>query len=237
MDWKKYLIVFIITLGVFGTALYVSNTLNAKKLNELKSIEDKLSVDILSSEVQYSLLEELSCKEVTTSVLSDELSSLADKIAFTEQNFGSGSDQIKQLKQSYSLLEIKDYLLMKKISERCGKKSVFVLYFYANEDTCPDCVRQGYILTELHDAYPELRVYSFDYNLDLSAIKTLISIYKVPSQLPALIINGQVYAGLQTKEQIENVLKLNLETKPATKKATTAPKATTTTTIVAPANQ
>ncbi|MBP6926434.1 MAG: hypothetical protein KBB70_01925, partial [Candidatus Pacebacteria bacterium] len=94
-----------------------------------------------------------------------------------------------------------------------------------------------YILTELHDAYPELRVYSFDYILDLSAIKTLISIYKVPSQLPALIINGQVYAGLQTKEQIENVLKLNLETKPATKKATTAPKATTTTTIVAPANQ
>lgn len=226
MDWKKYLIVFIITLGVFGTALYVSNTLNSKKLTELKSIEDKLSIDILSSEVQYSLLEELSCTEVTTSVLSDELTSLADKISFTEQNFGAGSAQIKQLKQSYSLLEIKDYLLMKKISERCGKKSVFALYFYANEDTCPDCVKQGYILTELHDTYPELRVYSFDYNLDLSAIKALISIYKVPSDLPALIINGKVYAGLQTKEQIETVLKLNLQPKPTVKK-TSAPKTTT----------
>ncbi len=218
MDWKKYLIVFIITLGIFGTALYVSNTLNAKKLSELKSIEDKLSVDILSSEVQYSLLEELSCKDVTTSVLTGELSSLADKIAFTEENLGAGSTQITQLKQSYSLLEIKDYLLMKKISERCNKKSVFVLYFYANEDQCPDCVKQGYILTDLHDAYPDFRVYSFDYNLDLSAIKALISIYKVPSDLPALVINGKVYAGLQTKEQIQNVL--NLETK-ATTKATT----------------
>jgi hypothetical protein len=152
--WKKYLIVFIITLGIFGTALYISNSLNNKKLDQLKSIEDKLSVDILSSEVQYSLLEELNCKDVTTSVLSNELSTLADKISFTEQNFSEGSDQIKQLKQSYSLLEIKDYLLMKKISERCGKKSVFVLYFYANKDTCPDCVKQSYILTDLHETYP-----------------------------------------------------------------------------------
>lgn len=219
MDWKKYLIVFIITLGVFLTALYISNSLNNKKLDQLKSIEDKLSVDILSSEVQYSLLEELNCRDVTTSVLSDELSNLADKITFTEQNFGQGSDQIRQLKQSYSLLEIKDYLLMKKISERCGIKSVFALYFYANQDTCPDCVKQSYILTDLHETYPELRVYSFDYNLDLSAIKALISIYKVPSDLPALVINGEVHAGLQQKEELETILKLNLEDrKPATAK-------------------
>lgn len=224
MDWKKYLIVFLITLGVFGTALYISNSLNNKKLSELKSIEDKLSVDILSSEVQFSLLEELSCKDVSTSVLTSELSTLADKISYTEQNFGEGSDQIKQLKQSYSLLEIKDYLLMKKISERCGIKSVFALYFYANKDTCPDCVKQGYILTDLHDTYPELRVYSFDYNLDLSAIKALISIYKVPEKLPALVINGQVYSGLQTKEEIENVLKLKLQDKKAPASAATKTK-------------
>ncbi|MEN9582322.1 MAG: hypothetical protein RL641_276 [Candidatus Parcubacteria bacterium] len=218
MDWKKYLIVFIITLGVFATALYISNSLNSKKFTELKSIEDKLSVDILSSEVQFSLLEELSCKDVTTSVLSDELSTLADKISFSESNFAEGSDQISQLKQSYSLLEIKDYLLMKKISERCGIKSVFVLYFYANKDTCLDCVKQGYILTELRNSYPELRVYSFDYNLDLSAVKALISIYKVPDKLPALLINGKVYSGLQTKEEIETVLKLNLGDKATSKK-------------------
>jgi hypothetical protein len=220
MDWKKYLFVFLITLGIFATALYISNTLNNKKISELKSIEDKLSVDILSSEVQFSLLEELSCKEVTTSVLSDELSTLADKIAYSENNFGEGSAQITQLKQSYSLLEIKDYLLMKKISERCGIKSVFVLYFYANKDTCPECVKQGYILTELRATYPELRVYSFDYNLDLSAVKALISIYKVPYELPALVINGKVHAGLQAKEEIESILKLNLEDK-STKKPVT----------------
>lgn len=113
-DWRKYTIVFIITLAIFGTAIYISNTLNAKKLDQLKSIEDKIAIDTLSSEVQFSLLEELSCKDVTTSVLTTELSGLADRIQYTEQNFSNSSAEVKQLKQAYSLLEIKDYLLMKK---------------------------------------------------------------------------------------------------------------------------
>jgi hypothetical protein len=211
MDWKKYFIVFMITVALFGTALYISNTLNSKKIDQLKSIQDKISVDILSSEVQFSLLEELSCKDVSNSVLSTELSTLADKIEYSEKNIGVG-DEITHLKKYYSLLEIKDYMLMKKISERCGKKSVFVLYFYANETDCADCVKQGYILTDLRETYPELRVYSFDYNLDVSAVKALQQIYNIPQALPALVINGKVYAGLQTKEQIESVLKLNLTT-------------------------
>ena len=135
-DWKKYFIVFLITLAIFATALYVSNFLNEKKLNQLKSIQDNISIDILSSDVQFSLLSELSCKDVSSnSVLSSELGTIADKIAYSEENIGTDSAQITYLKKYYSLLEIKDYLLMKKISERCGKKSVFVLYFYDNENT------------------------------------------------------------------------------------------------------
>ncbi len=213
---KKYLIVFVITAAVFGSALHISNTLNNKKIDQLKSIQDNISVDILSSEVQFSLLEELSCSDVSTnSVLSGELGTFADKIEYGEKNIGAG-EEITNLKKYYSLLEIKDYMLMKKISERCGQKSIFVLYFYANETDCADCVKQGYILTDLRSTYPELRVYSFDYNLDLSAVRALKQIYNIPKALPALVINGKVYAGLQTKEKIETVLKLNLN-KPAAK--------------------
>ena len=61
-DWKKYFIVFAITLVIFGSALYISNALNQKKVDQLKTIQDNLSVDILSSEVQFSLLEDLSSR-------------------------------------------------------------------------------------------------------------------------------------------------------------------------------
>lgn len=205
LDWKKYLIVFFITVTLFGSALYVSNHLNNKRIDQLHSDADKISLDILSSETQFSLLQELSCKDVSTTVLSSELNSLADKISYSEDNIGNTNTDVISLKKSYSLLEIKDYLLMKKITERCGQKPIFILYFYDN-DSCEDCTKQGYVLTSLRENYPNLRVYSFDYNLDLGAIKSMISIYKVPSELPAMVINGKVYSRFQSVEDIEKIL-------------------------------
>jgi len=202
-DWKKYIIVFFITSSVFIGGLWFSNYLNDKKIAQLKSIESTISLDLLSSETQFALLEELSCKDIsTTTVLSSELNSLADKISYSESNIGTDNTDIISLKKYYSLLEIKDYLLMKKITERCGEKSIFVLYFYKNEN-CDDCTKQGYVLTNLREKYPNLRVYSFDYNLDVSAIKAMTSIYKVTDNLPAIVINGKVYNGFKTVEEIE----------------------------------
>ncbi len=204
-DWKKYLLVFIISALLFVTAGYVSNYFGSKKIQQLKSIQDNISLDILSSETQFSLLEDLSCKDVDKSFLSDQLNSLGEKIEYSDQNLGNNSD-VTYLKKYYSLLEIKDYLLMEKISQRCGFKSVFVLYFYSTKTDCTDCVNQGYVLTALREKYPGLRVYSFDYNLDLSAIKALISTYKVPNTLPALIINKEIFSGFTSLDDIEKAM-------------------------------
>jgi hypothetical protein len=201
-DWKKYIIVLFITSTIFIIGLWLSSYFNNKKIDQLKTIENKISIDLMSSETQFSLLQELSCKDVSTTVLSSELNSLAEKITYSENNMGSDDDNVISLKKYYSLLEIKDYLLMKKITERCGQESIFILYFYKN-DKCDDCTKQGYVLTSLKENYPNLRVYSFDYNLDLSAIKAMISIYKVPDNLPAIVINGKVYSGFKTIEEIE----------------------------------
>lgn len=218
IDWKKYVIVFAITATLFSSAFYLSNYFSEKKINEVKSIQDKIAIDLLSSETQFALLEDQSCKDVNNSILSQELNSLAEKIDYTEKNIGDTA-QIIALKKYYSLLQIKDYLLMQKMNERCGLKSEFVLYFYATEKECTDCVKQSYALTEVREKYPQLRVYSFDYNLDLSAIKALISIYKIDKSLPALVINKKVYTGLQSVEDIEKVIPtLKVEVKKEVKK-------------------
>ena len=47
-DWKKYLIVFLITLGLFFTAIYLSNYFGNQKINQLKTIQDKIAIDIPS---------------------------------------------------------------------------------------------------------------------------------------------------------------------------------------------
>jgi len=221
-DWKKYLIVFLITGGIFAVGFYLSDYFNTKKIDQINSTQDKISVDILSSETQFSLLQELSCSDVTKSILSQELNSLSDKIEYSEKNISGNTDEINTLKKYYSLLEIKDYLLMKKATERCGLQSVFLLYFYINSDACTECNRQSLVLSKLREEYPGLRVYSFDYNLDMSAIRAMVSIYKVPEIFPGFIINGKSYTGYKSFEEIETIIKpLLIKEDKETKKTST----------------
>lgn len=203
IDWKKYLIVFFITVALFATAAYLSSYFGNKKIDQLKSIQDKIAIDILSSETQFSLLSELSCKSISDSVLSSELGEFGRKLEWGQENLGSG-EEVTYLKKYYSLLEIKDYLLTKKISARCGTKSAFILYFYTTAENCSECEKQGLVLSSLRDKYPELKVYSFDYSTDLSAIKSMLGIYKIKDTiLPALVIDEDVLTGFQSIESLE----------------------------------
>jgi hypothetical protein len=204
-DWKKYIITFSITLAIFLTALYTSSYFNQKRIQDIRATEEKISVDILSLETQFDLLQELSCKDIKENpVLSQELNSLAKRLAFAEEQLGTDNDEVLALKRSYTILQIKDYILMKRVSEKCKDfNPVFVFYFYSNSGDCPDCNREGYVLTFLREQYPQLRVYAFDYNLDLSALRTLVNLNNVEKNLPALVISDTVYYGFQSREDIE----------------------------------
>src|SRR3989344_7589404 len=207
MEWRKYTYTFLITALIFGTAIFVSNYFSQKKINEIKNIESRIAVDILASEMQFSLLSELSCREISSSFLSKEISILGDKLSYMEENRGSKDTEVINLKKYYSLLQIKDFLLMQKIKERCGGKTLSIMYFYSNlEDTCPDCQKEGFVLTRLRQEYPELRVYSFDYNLDLSALQTLISIYNIEAKQPTILVNEKVHYGFKSIEDIKDII-------------------------------
>lgn len=204
LDWKKYIIVFLITVCLFLTASYISNYFSNKKIDQLKSIQDNIAINILSSETQFSLLSELSCKNVSGSVLSSELDELGRKLEWGQNNLGS-TDEVIYLKKYYSLLQIKDYLLMKKISEECGVKSAFILYFYTTRENCSECEKESLVLSSLREKYPELRVYSFDYSIDLSAVKAMLQIYKIKDTvLPALVIDDELLTGFHSIDELDS---------------------------------
>ncbi|MCA9356291.1 hypothetical protein H6790_02120 [Candidatus Nomurabacteria bacterium] len=206
IDFGKYILVFFITAVIFISALLLSNFFANKKLAEIKNIQESISLDILSSETQYTLLSQLSCKDTTGALLSDELNKLAHKIEYSENNLSSYSE-LEELKDFYFLLEIKDFLLMKKINKECDIPLYTVLYFYGDAKSCTDCEKQSYVLTDLRDSYDELRVYSFDFYTTLSAVNSLKSIYKVEeAELPILVIDDEVYTGFQSVEDVEGYL-------------------------------
>jgi hypothetical protein len=205
MDTRKYLITFLITATIFGTAVFTSNILSGKKLEDVRSIGNRVSLDILASEIQFALLEETSCQDIGPGFLSKELGPLGERIAYAEnQGAGFSTADLASLKRSYFLLEIKDYLLMKRLTEKCAIEPTFILYFYTSEGRCRDCERIGHVLTTLRERHPELRVYSFDGSFDLEAIRTLQNIYKMENEAPAMVINGRPYYGFYSVEELES---------------------------------
>lgn len=203
IDWKKYLIVFFITAALFVTAGYLSSYLSNKKIEQLKSIQDQIAINILSSETQFSLLQELSCNNVSGSILSGELDDIRNKLEWGQKNLGA-TEEVSYLKKYYSLLQVKDYLLMKKISASCKIKSAFILYFYTTAENCSECERQSIVLSNLREKYPELRVYSFDYSTDLSVVKALLKIYKIKdTELPALVLGDELLTGFKSIDELE----------------------------------
>jgi len=224
MSWQKYILAFVITAAIFGTAFYIASRLDAARIADIRATEVAVSTDILNTETQFELLGSLDCSAIAENpVLSDELNSLASRLSIAEDNLGSQNPDVISLKQQYSLLEIKDYVLMQQISSKCHSfKPVYILYFYSNAGDCADCTRMGQVLTYLRQAYPGLRVYSFDYHLDLSALDTLKTLRHVDgSKLPAVVVNNRtaVY-GFKTLQQMQ-VLVPELKTLATSTAATT----------------
>ncbi len=208
---RNIIISLVITVVLIGTVVYAINYLNQQRVAQLNTIEDQLSTDTLSVETQYALLENAPCSDFTNgsstedTLLSQEVSSLGDKLSYTESKLGSTDPQVLQLKDQYTLLEIRDYLLTEQLSKTCNLKPTIVLYFYSNNTgSCnTECDQASADLQYLRQTYPSIRVYSFDYNLDLAALKTLETVEKVRPTFPAFVINNKQYYGYTSLSDFE----------------------------------
>lgn len=202
---RNALIALAITIAIIGTVLLAVNFLNAQRVAELRAIEDQLATDTLSIETQFALLAEAPCEDISAGTgLSQEVGGLGDRLAYAEERLGTSDPEVVRLKERYTLLQIRDYLLTKRIERACGSEQTVSLYFYSNvEGECADCDRAGYALSYLRQTYPSLRVYSFDYHLDLAALRTLIAVEKVEPKFPAFVIEGDQHYGFTTLEKLE----------------------------------
>lgn len=202
---RNALIAFGVTITLISTVVYAVNYLNRARIAELSAMEDKLAIDILSLDTQFSLLSSAPCdSSASSTTLISELADLGNRLAYAESQLGSDNSQVIRLKNQYSLLEIRDYMITKQLASACRTKPpVTVLYFYSNSGDCAACDKAGYALSYLRDTYPNLRVYSFDYHLDLGALKTFIAVNKIKDDLPAFVINEKHVHGFTSLPDLE----------------------------------
>jgi thiol-disulfide isomerase/thioredoxin len=221
MFWKRYIVSFIITVVLFILAFYLSNQLANKKVDQVRVIQDKISTDILSTETRFILLGSSSCKHIESNdefeaELNSELSDMARRVKFMENQLGYDDERVLLIKNQYALFQIKDYLLHKQLSERCGEKITTILYFH--NPKCEDCKDQSLVLDEINNKYPSVRIYWLDTDSNTPALTTLISMFDITST-PTILIGEKKYEGFQSIEKLSAIF--DKTEKPKTKTTTT----------------
>lgn len=208
---RNALIALAITLAIVGTVIYAVSYLDHQRAAEVDAIENQLFTDTLSIETQFALVANAPCDDIADgTTLSSEISDLGDRLSLTEERLGSKDPQVIRLKSQYTLLEIRDYVLAKQIATQCKTTPVVALYFYSNEGDCADCDRAGYALSYLRQTYPSLRVYSFDYHLQLGALQTLEAVEKVQPQFPAFVVGSKTSYGFTSLDDLKTLFPKSL---------------------------
>jgi len=205
---QKFAAAFILTLFIFLLVLVTNSFLNDAKLNRLNSIYDDLRIDTLNAELQYALLSENPCLALNFKPLNNELFELGNKLTYMEEQQGKKNQQVLSLKKYYSILEARHWLFIKKASQECNTNATPILYFYSNEPDCKNCETQGFVFSYVKKVMPDILVYSFDVNLDSSAIYTLKINYNVTTT-PSFVINEKTYSGYKDSEELIAILSNN----------------------------
>ncbi len=205
---SRFLAAFALTVIVFLVGYMIGAMLSERKLDNLSYLEQDIRVDSLSNELVFSLVQKDLCSSINTTSYTEDLGKIGKRLTYLETLYGYNSPEVTSLKNYYSLLEIRHWMLHEELNTKCGYDMPLVLYFYSNE-ACVDCEDQGLVLTNVHKNYPFFNTYSLEYNLENPALDYLKNRYSINhTRLPAIVVDGEVYYGFQSKDFIIERLKL-----------------------------
>ena len=199
---NKFLLAFIISTFLFIIAISFGSFLSILKVYDIEEMQYDIITDVNANNLGYLLFLEDPCDVEIGNEINEEISDLGRKLSFMETQRGNGNEEVKRLREYYSLLQIKHYLFMKSIKEECGKDYELVLYFYEECDLCSD---QGFLLKYFKDKYDNVFVYTFDYYSDNDAVKTLKRVHNVTG-VPFTVINEIGYSEFLSKEELTETL-------------------------------
>jgi len=202
---RLYAFALVLTILIFLIGVLLGGSIANLKLGKLAKLEREMKTKIMDLELQFLLAEENPCDSELPQ-LAEELYQIGGKLNYMEKQKGIDDPDVLELKKYYSMLQIRHWLFLRKVKKKCNKDLHLILYFYSNEPKkCDRCADQGIILTYLRKKYPNVRVYSFDVDLDCGAIKTLIKNFKI-DLVPAVVVDGTLLSGFQEKDKLESMI-------------------------------
>ena len=202
----RFFLAFIFTIAIFLIGTWFGQNMLKSKFSEIEEMQNDFRTDMVTIENEYMLLAQNPCFLLNSSKFASELYLMGERLEFMEESYGKYNKDVLKLKEYYSLLEMRCWLFLKEIKEKCNYDIKTILYFYSNR-ACNRCAEQGYILTFLRNSHPELNIYSFDVDIDNSALDILKESYGVSSEtLPFIVLENKTFSGFVSAEKLQNEL-------------------------------
>lgn len=206
---QLYMIALIIAATLFSIGVYVGTIINQNAMESIGEHINSLNQRVANVEILL-LLEENDtafCPVFRSELtgLDREREQLGYKIGVMEEERGFSSPEIKK---DYMVLQAQSYLFAKRIKERCGDETVFVLFFYDNKN-CTSCRPTGDAILMARDSLPNrdrIKIYAFDGGIGSTIVDALEAKYGVKTH-PTTIINDMVYAGAVNDETLLEAMK------------------------------
>lgn len=202
----RFFLAFIFTTAIFLIGMWFGQNMLKSKFSEIEEMQNDFRKDTVTIENEYMFLAQNPCFLLNSSKFASELYLMGERLEFMEESHGKDNKDVLRLKEYYSLLEMRHWLFLEEIKKKCNYDIKTILYFYSNRE-CNRCVEQGYILTFLRNSYPELNVYSFDVDIDNSALDILRKSYGVTSKnLPFIVFGNKTFSGFISAKELQNEL-------------------------------
>ena len=204
IDKKKYITVLSFTTVIFLLGIMLGQVVAEARMSEITKFQEDLSQEVLSLELKKELLAEDICAIDPMESFKEKIE-LGNRLHSLEERKGTADEEVKRLKNKYSLLSIQHYTLMKEYKEACREDMNIILFFYSNTENEDECGKQGHILDYAYDKDSEnIVTYAFDMDIHNPAVNTLTERYEI-SVPPTIVVNNNKYEGLQTLEDIEGM--------------------------------
>ena len=206
INWQKITLAFLIAVFMFTFGLFIGFL--AKTLIQGATIDLQNSVrnEIVNLETIDLLEKDNVCENYSINLISEKLDYTGELISLLEIKKGKADTEVLELKKLYTMLEVRHMLLMEEKNRLCDQDYDIFLFFYSNDENCEDDVEKtSFILSYLRKKYENVRVYSFDSNLDSDLVKILMSKYSVTS-CKTVILNGEkVTKEITNSEDLEEL--------------------------------
>lgn len=212
ISWNTYIAAFVISVIIFGIGMLLGFQISkaategvASQLTELQSQARQMELLFaLQTSFPNSSGEFCAFYGTQISKFGEQTAAFGRRLEALEKKRGRESAEVQSLKSEYSMMEMRDFLLVRQSNERCGNDVHTVLYFYTNAN-CPQCTQQGYALSAVKAKDPSILIYSFDTDLNFAAIDALLGIFKI-AKMPAIVVDGRAYEGYRDRDEVLSLI-------------------------------